>query len=83
MKRLCWKMWNDEAGVLSFEWTLLLTLVTIGVVGGLAAALSEVPPCFLHAPRVLRGAGRVLGASTPAPSYMLPGSSYQLRLKRP
>jgi hypothetical protein len=31
-------MWTEEDGVLSFEWTLLLTLLTIGIVGGLAAA---------------------------------------------
>ena len=30
--------WQDEEGVLSFEWVLLTTLVTVGVVGGLAAA---------------------------------------------
>jgi Flp pilus assembly pilin Flp len=33
-----WKLWNEEDGVLSFEWTLLVTLLTIGIVGGLAAA---------------------------------------------
>lgn len=32
------RIWNEDDGVLSFEWTLLLTLLTIGVVGGLAAA---------------------------------------------
>ena len=37
MKRLL-NMWREEDGVLSFEWTLLLTLLTIGIVGGLAAA---------------------------------------------
>ena len=37
MKRLL-AIWNEDDGVLSFEWTLLLTLLTIGVVGGLAAA---------------------------------------------
>jgi Flp pilus assembly pilin Flp len=31
-------IWREDDGVLSFEWTLLLTLLTIGVVGGLAAA---------------------------------------------
>jgi hypothetical protein len=30
--------WNEEDGVLSFEWVVLATLVVIGVVGGLAAA---------------------------------------------
>jgi hypothetical protein len=37
MKRLN-LLWTEEDGVLSFEWTLMLTLLTIGVVGGLAAA---------------------------------------------
>jgi Flp pilus assembly pilin Flp len=32
------RFWNEDDGVLSFEWTLLVTLLTIGVVGGLAAA---------------------------------------------
>jgi Flp pilus assembly pilin Flp len=31
-------VWTEEDGVLSFEWTLLLTLLTIGIVSGLAAA---------------------------------------------
>ena len=32
------KMWKEEEGVLTFEWVLLVTLLTIGVVGGIAAA---------------------------------------------
>src|SRR5437868_3192643 len=32
------QMWREEDGVLSFEWTLLLTLLTIGIVGGVTAA---------------------------------------------
>jgi Flp pilus assembly pilin Flp len=35
-------MWNDEAGVLSFEWALLITLLTLGIVGGVAAARDAV-----------------------------------------
>jgi Flp pilus assembly pilin Flp len=31
-------IWTEEDGVLSFEWTLLLTLLTIGIVSGLAGA---------------------------------------------
>lgn len=30
--------WCEEDGVLSFEWTMLLTLLTIGIVAGVAAA---------------------------------------------
>jgi Flp pilus assembly pilin Flp len=37
MKRLA-RIWNEDDGVLSFEWTLLVTLLTIGIVAGLAAA---------------------------------------------
>jgi Flp pilus assembly pilin Flp len=36
VKNLLWKMWNEENGVLTFEWTLLLTILVIGVVSGLA-----------------------------------------------
>ena len=32
------RLWSEDDGVLSFEWTLLLTLLTIGIVGGLAGA---------------------------------------------
>jgi Flp pilus assembly pilin Flp len=32
------RMWKEEDGVLSFEWVLLVTLLTIGVVSGLAGA---------------------------------------------
>jgi Flp pilus assembly pilin Flp len=38
MKRLLHRMLQEDDGVLSFEWTLLLTLLTIGIVGGVAGA---------------------------------------------
>ena len=31
-------IWTEDDGVLSFEWTLLVTLLTIGIVSGLAGA---------------------------------------------
>ena len=38
-----WKrIWSEEDGVLSFEWTLLLSLLVLGVVAGLAAARDAV-----------------------------------------
>ena len=37
MNRLL-QIWREDDGVLSFEWTLLLTLLTIGIVSGLTAA---------------------------------------------
>ena len=32
------RLWTEEDGVLAFEWTLLLTLLVIGIVGGVAGA---------------------------------------------
>jgi Flp pilus assembly pilin Flp len=31
-------LWHEDDGVLSFEWALLVTLLTLGIVAGLAAA---------------------------------------------
>lgn len=36
--KLLARLWREDDGVLSFEWTLLVTLLTIGIVGGLAGA---------------------------------------------
>jgi len=38
MNRVINRMWQEDDGVLSFEWVLLITLVVIGIVGGVAAA---------------------------------------------
>lgn len=38
MRKFFARVWREDDGVLSFEWVLLLTLLTIGVVGGIAAA---------------------------------------------
>jgi Flp pilus assembly pilin Flp len=38
MHSIATRMWRDEAGVLSYEWVLLLTLLVLGIVGGVAAA---------------------------------------------
>jgi len=38
MKNFVKTVWSEEDGVLSFEWVLLVTLLTIGIVGGIAAA---------------------------------------------
>ena len=42
MKTCLLNIWRDERGVLSFEWVLLLTLLTIGIVSGLTAARDAV-----------------------------------------
>jgi Flp pilus assembly pilin Flp len=38
MKKVLARMWKEQDGVLSFEWVLLVTLLTIGVVSGIAAS---------------------------------------------
>lgn len=38
MKACISRLWKEEDGVLSFEWVLLLTLLVIGIVGGVTAA---------------------------------------------
>ena len=38
MNKLAQHIWNDDDGVLTFEWTLLVVLLVFGIVGGLAAA---------------------------------------------
>jgi Flp pilus assembly pilin Flp len=32
------RLWREDDGVLSFEWTLLVTLLTFGIVAGISAA---------------------------------------------
>ena len=38
MKTALVSMWKEDDAVLSFEWVLLVTLLTIGIVGGIASA---------------------------------------------
>src|SRR5262245_60060811 len=38
MKNVLVRIWKEDDGVLSFEWVLLVTLLTIGIVSGVAAA---------------------------------------------
>ena len=37
MKSLLNRVWSEDQGVLTFEWILLITVLVIGVVGGLSA----------------------------------------------
>ena len=37
MKKLFARMWHEQDGVLSFEWTVLTSLLTVGVVSGIAS----------------------------------------------
>jgi hypothetical protein len=38
MKRTLHAIWTQDEGVLSFEWVLLATLLTVGIVSGIAGA---------------------------------------------
>lgn len=38
MQNLFTAMWNEDEGVLSFEWTIIAIVIVFGIVGGLAAA---------------------------------------------
>ncbi len=38
MQRTLSNIWREDDGVLAFEWTLLVTVLTIGIVTGVAAA---------------------------------------------
>jgi len=42
MKSALARVWREDDGVLSFEWVLLVTLLTIGIVAGLSAARDAV-----------------------------------------
>ena len=38
MKSLLRRIWLDDEGVLTFEWILLITVLVIGIVGGISTA---------------------------------------------
>ena len=38
LKNFAAPMWSEDEGVLTFEWILLITLLTIGIVSGVTAA---------------------------------------------
>ncbi|HOP75896.1 MAG TPA: hypothetical protein PLD05_00315 [Thermogutta sp.] len=42
MKRVLSRVWREDEGVLTFEWILLITVLVIGVVGGLSAVRDAV-----------------------------------------
>ena len=42
MKRFLSRLWHETDGVLSFEWTMLTSLLTVGVVSGVAAVRDAV-----------------------------------------
>jgi len=42
VKRVLSRVWREDEGVLTFEWILLITVLVIGVVGGLSAVRDAV-----------------------------------------
>ena len=42
MKSLLNRVWSEDQGVLTFEWILLITVLVIGIVGGLSAVRDAV-----------------------------------------
>src|SRR4051812_18523467 len=42
MRKLFSRMWYEQDGVLSFEWTMLTSLLTVGVVAGVASVRDAV-----------------------------------------
>lgn len=42
MKRFFTRLWHEQDGVLSFEWTILASLLTVGVVAGIASVRDAV-----------------------------------------
>lgn len=42
MKKFFARLWHEEDGVLSFEWTVLTSLLTVGVVSGIAGVRDAV-----------------------------------------
>ncbi len=42
MKPALYRLWTNDDGALAFEWTLLLTMLVIGIVGGIAAVRDSI-----------------------------------------
>lgn len=42
MKRLVKRLWEDRQGTLTFEWILLVTLLIIGIAGGISAVRDSI-----------------------------------------
>ncbi|NQU21842.1 MAG: hypothetical protein HQ567_11215 [Candidatus Nealsonbacteria bacterium] len=42
MKSLLNRVWSEDQGVLTFEWVLLITVLAIGIVGGMSAVRDAV-----------------------------------------
>jgi Flp pilus assembly pilin Flp len=79
MRQFINKLWREDDGVLSFEWTLLVVLVVIGIIGGLGAARDVIiDELGDTAEAVLRfdQSYSFVGLETPPNDYGIPGSQY-------
>jgi Flp pilus assembly pilin Flp len=75
MRSILQRTWHEEDGVLSFEWTLVATLVVIGVVGGLAAARDVIIDELGDVCQAVVGFNQSFSYSG-IPSLGIPGASY-------
>ena len=82
MARLLQTMWAEEEGVLSFEWTLLVVLLVIGIVSGVAAArdaildeLGDTAEAMLAYDQSFTFAG-IPALGIPPSSYVDPGHTF-------
>ena len=79
MSQLIRNLWQEDDGVLSFEWTLIAVLVVFGIVGGLAAARDVIIDELGDLAQGVAGFNQSFsytGISIPALGLEIPGSSY-------
>jgi Flp pilus assembly pilin Flp len=69
------RIWHDEDGVLSFEWTLLSVVVVFGIVSGLAAARDAIIDELGDMAQAVVGINQSFTFSG-IPALGIPGSSY-------
>ena len=69
------RIWHDEDGVLSFEWTLLSVVVVFGIVSGLAATRDAIIDELGDMAQAVVGINQSFTFSG-IPALGIPGSSY-------
>lgn len=80
MKAATWALWKrlrqDDRGVLTFEWILLITVLTLGVVGGLTAVRDAV---ISELGDVAGGMVAVDQSYSVAPDHCIGGNGFSFR----
>lgn len=69
------RIWHDEDGVLSFEWTLLTVVVVFGIVSGISAARDTIIDELGDMAQAVVGINQSFTFSG-IPALGIPGSSY-------